>query len=288
MSRVALIGRRGQLGSDLEPVLRARGHVVEALDRPEIDICDAAATGARLRALAPDQVVNLAAFHHVDGCELDPRRAFVVNAEAVHALALVCRELDATLLHISTDYVFGANRGHSRPYVEADAPGPLNVYGVSKLAGEQLVRACWRKHFVVRTSGLFGRAQSRTKGANFVETVLARTAQGLRVVGDQVLGPTSTADLAPVLADLLGTDAFGLYHATNAGECSWFEFARATLELAGVQSEITPITTEQWGAPANRPHYSVLDNAGLRGLGLAPLRPWRDALAGYLEATGRR
>lgn len=288
MSRIALIGRRGQLGTDLEAVLRARGHIVEPLDRPGFDLRDRAAMEARLRAIAPERVVNLAAYHRVDACEVDWQEAFEVNAVAVRSLALVCRELDAPLLHVSTDYVFGADRGRRLPYTEADTPGPVNVYGTSKLAGEHLLAASWQKHFIVRTSGLYGRAQSRTKGSNFVEIVLARAPDRLRVVADQILAPTSTADLAPKLEEILRTNAYGTYHMTNGGECSWFEFAQAVLDLAGARTEVTPITTEAWGAPAERPRYSVLDNSKAGTLGLSSLRPWRDALAGYLESTGRR
>jgi dTDP-4-dehydrorhamnose reductase len=173
-------------------------------------------------------VINTAAFHRVDDCELDATSAFAVNAVAVHELARTCRELDAVLMHLSTDYVFGAERARSRPYAESDAPGPVSVYGASKLAGEHLLRSSWSRHFVVRSSGLYGRATSQSKGGNFVEIMLRMASVGrpLRVVADQRLAPTSTHALAQRLVALLDTDAYGLYHLTAGGECSWYEFGR--------------------------------------------------------------
>lgn len=292
MKRLVIIGNHGQLGSDLEELL-ARApdrYEVTGLDLPDFDIRAHAAARDRLLALAPHVIVNTAAFHRVDDCEDDAASAFAVNAVAVHNLAKICRELDAVLMHFSTDYVFGADRDRSRPYVETDAPGPLGVYAASKLAGEHVVRTAWRKHFVIRTSGLYGRNASQMKGGNFVEIMLrvAAASKPLRVVDDQRLGPTSTGDLAPKLVELLATDAYGLYHVTNGGACTWYEFARAIFTLAGLAPELSPTTTEAYGAKADRPRYSVLENRALGDLGLAPLRPWHDALADYLLLTGRR
>jgi dTDP-4-dehydrorhamnose reductase len=291
MRRVVIIGVNGQLGSDLRELLakKPESYEVVGLDLPDFDVREHARVRERLRELAPQLVVNMAAFHRVDDCEDEPQLAFEVNALAVLNLARVCRELDAPLMHFSTDYVFGAERDRRTPYTETDATGPVSVYGASKLAGEHLVRASWRKHFVVRTCGLYGRSQSSTKGGNFVEVMLrlARERKPLKVVDDQHLAPTSTFDLAPELEALLGTDAFGLYHLTAAGECTWYDFARAIFELTGQEPELAPTTTEAFGAKADRPRYSVLDNKAARAIGLAPLCPWREGLAEYLRLTGR-
>ncbi len=292
MKRVVIIGVNGQLGSDLREAFGRQPDrwEVAGVDLPDFDVRDHAGARQKLVALAPAAVVNMAAFHRVDDCEDDPRLAFEVNAVAAHNLARVCRELDVPLMHFSTDYVFGADRARSRPYAESDAPGPVSVYGVSKLAGEHVVRATWRKHFVVRPCGLYGRSQSGSKGGNCVEIMLKLAAAGkpLKVVDDQRLAPTSTYDLAPRLVELLSTDAWGLYHLTAGGDCTWYEFARAIFELAGVRADLSPTTTEAYGAKADRPRYSVLENRAARELGLLPMTPWREALAQYLALTGRR
>jgi dTDP-4-dehydrorhamnose reductase len=193
-------------------------------------------------------------------------------------------------MHISTDYVFdGAKRA---PYVETDAPNPLSAYGASKLAGELLIRAAWPKHYIVRTCGLYGRAGASGKGGNFVNTMLrlAREGKPIRVVGDQICTPTATADLAAQLALLIETRAWGTYHATSAGGCAWSAFAAEIFRLAAARGliaaapAVTAISSAEFGAPARRPPYSVLENRALADLGLDRMRPWQDALAGYIAS----
>jgi dTDP-4-dehydrorhamnose reductase len=283
--RIVVTGAAGQLGRELRRVLPAG---TTALAREDLDLCDAAAVGARLGALAPTVVVNAAADNRVDAAETDPAAAMAVNAEAVGTLARACRAAGAFLVHVSTDYVFD---GRARaPYPEDAAPNPLGAYARSKLAGERLALAIAPRAAVVRVAGLYARGGSRAKGC-FVERILAQAREGkpLRVVADQVTAPTWARDVAGALARLLprweaGRLAGGVWHLTAAGACSWWEFARAALELTGIAAEVTPITTADLALPAPRPAYSVLANTRLAAAGEPPLRPWRDALAAFLAA----
>ncbi|MGH7895763.1 MAG: dTDP-4-dehydrorhamnose reductase [Candidatus Binatia bacterium] len=280
-----IIGATGQLGRELGAALPA-GRTV-ALDRDALDVRDEAAVATRLAALRPDLVVNAAADNRVDAAEHDPEAAHAVNAVAVGALARAAHEAGAFLVHTSTDYVFDG-RGRT-PYREDDPPGPLGTYARSKLAGERLCAAHAPRHAIVRTAGVYAAGGSRGKGGSFIDRILtqARRGEPLRVVDDQVTAPTWARDLATALRRLFprwiaGDVPPGVYHVTNAGECTWFEFARTALELAGLTTSVTPITTAAYAAPAPRPAYSVLANAQLAAAGEPPLRHWRDALATYL------
>ncbi len=246
--RYAIIGAGGQLGRDLEP--RLTGEIFP-LRRDRADLTKPDMLGVTLKELDPAIVINCAAYNYVDKAETEPEAAFAVNAWGVHQLAKICAEQDRVLVHFSTDYVFGLDANRKTPYTESDAPGPVSVYGLSKLAGEYLVRSTWRKHFVIRTCGLYGVWGSGGKGGNFVETMLRVAGQGksLRVVADQTCTPTYTADLAEATVSLIGTGKFGLYHLTNGGCCTWYDFAGAIFEQAGVKADVTPITSEQFGAP---------------------------------------
>jgi dTDP-4-dehydrorhamnose reductase len=282
--RVLLTGADGQLGRE---IVRAwRGDDVIALGRGVLDVSDRAAVEGALEAHRPELVLNAAAFTAVDACETEVERAFAANAFGALHLADACRATGATLMHISTDYVFD---GTSRePYREDSAVRPLSVYGLSKATGEQLVRAALPEHYIVRTSGLYGRGDPAGPPANFVERMLqlARDGRALRVVDDQVTAPTSASDLAATLRQIAASGKHGTYHATNRGECTWFEFAQAIFELAGVEADLTPTTTEAYGAAAPRPAYSVLANDALAEAGIAPMRHWREALAAYLANRG--
>jgi dTDP-4-dehydrorhamnose reductase len=281
---ILLIGANGQLGSD---IVRTWADVaLVPLTHADIDVTDRAATIDAVASRRPDLVVNTAAFHQVDVCETEPERAFAVNAVGAMNVADACREADAALMHLSTDYVFSGTAG--RPYEEADPPDALNVYGVSKAAGEQLVRARLGRHYIVRTSGLYGVAGASGKGGNFVERMLqlCRDGNDINVVDDQRLSPTATADLARKLRELAASGRYGTYHVTNAGDCSWYEFARAIFELAGAEAKLSPTTTAAFAAKAVRPAYSALANSALAAAGIAPLRPWREALRDYLVAKG--
>jgi dTDP-4-dehydrorhamnose reductase len=285
--RYALLGAGGQLGRDLQS--RLPGEVV-AWTREQADLTRPVELRAALEALRPDIVVNCAAYNLVDKAESDPAGAFAVNAWGARDLALACHNLGCVLVHFSTDYVFGLDENHRTPWTETDAPGPVSVYGLSKLAGEYLVRSLCPRHFVVRTCGLYGVWGSGGKGGNFVETMLRLAGQGkpLRVVADQFCTPTYTVDLAAATAALATTERYGLYHLTNAGSCSWYEFAAAIFERASLKVELAPITSREFGAPARRPAYSVLSTSAYHALGLPSLRPWQEALTAYLDERGRK
>jgi dTDP-4-dehydrorhamnose reductase len=281
--KTAIVGARGQLGQDLSRTLAS---TVIALDRPLVDLTQPETLVAALIEHRPDAVVNCAAYNFVDRAEDEPGEAFAVNALGTRALAMACRDADCVLVHLSSDFVFGLDMERRTPYTEIDAPGPVSVYGGSKLAGEHFVRALCPRHFVFRTCGLYGTHGQGGKGGNFVEAMRKRAAAGVpwKVVDDQECTPTATADLAAAIAVLIGTDAYGLYHLTNAGSCSWFEFAQAILAEAGLANRVLPTTSVEYGAKARRPRYSVLDCSKYAALGLHPMRSWREALRDYLAA----
>jgi dTDP-4-dehydrorhamnose reductase len=283
--RVALIGSSGQLGTDLWHRLQAAGHDVLPLGHLDIEITNAASVAATLEPLAPQVVVNTAAYNLVDKAENEPDIAFAINALGPRNLARLCDARGWTLMHISSDYVFGLETSRTTPFTEADLPGPTSAYGLSKLAGEYFVRSECARHFVVRTCGLYGVAARRGKGkGNFVETMLrlGSDRKQLRVVDDQRCTPTSTADLADALTKLVATDAFGLYHATNDGSMTWCELATVIFRLAKLDVEVTPMTSAEFGAKARRPAFSVLDCGKLVSTIGAPLPNWHDAVARYL------
>jgi dTDP-4-dehydrorhamnose reductase len=279
--RIAILGANGQLGTDLTRALA--GHDIRALTRGDFDVTNHARARAVLMESRPQLIVNLTAYLRVDDCETLPEIAYGANTLAVLNLVRIANDLDAALAHVSTDYVFDGSS--ATPYTEDSVPCPLNVYGNSKLAGEYLVRSTVRKHFVIRTCGLYGHAGSQGKGGNFVETMLkkAHNQESIQVVNDQTLTPTSTADLAAQMAVLLPTAHYGLFHITNEGSCSWYEFAGAIFELSGLQADLKPTTSERFKAPASRPRYSVLENKRLKDLGLNQMLPWREALREYLR-----
>jgi dTDP-4-dehydrorhamnose reductase len=244
----------------------------------------------KLNDLRPDVVFNCAAYNFVDRAESEPDAAFAVNAWGVRTLAFICRDLDCVLVHFSTNYVFGLDDKRRTPYVETDNPGPISVYGMSKLAAEYFVRSTCPKHFVIRTAGLFGVGAGRGKGTNFVELMLrlAREGKPIRVVADQACTPTSTVDLAQTTIALVQTAQYGLYHLTNSGACSWHEYAQTIFELGNVQANLTAVSSQEFGAPAPRPKYSVMANAAYRALGFPEARSWREALVEYLRDRDRR
>ena len=271
--RVAVIGSTGQLGQDL---MRVFGEEAVGFAHEDLDVTDEESVASAVRSAEPDWVLNTAAFHRVDDCETNPTLTFAVNATGALNVAWAAAAVGSGVAFFSSDYVFGGqDRGRNNPYEEGDPPQPLSVYGVSKVAGEQLVVQANPRHLVVRSAGLYGTATSR-KGWTFPELMVnkARNEGALRVVTDQVLSPTFTADLAGKTKELIEQDAVGLFHLTNAGECSWFEFARGTLELAGVDAKMEQISTEQMNQRARRPPYSALDTTRLEAVGLEPLRPW--------------
>ena len=290
--RIAIIGT-GQLGSAVDQLLRTdpawQGSTVTVLGHSALDIRDAAAVEARLGELAAELVINAAAYNRVDEAEVDPEVAFAVNAIGPARLACATRVLHARLIHVSTDYVFSGElpvgQVADSGYREADLPAPRSVYGASKLAGEHLVLANAPDALVVRTSGVYGQRPSGSGKRNFVEAILGQAEAGgpLRVVDDQRLSPTYAVDLAAAILAAARLPAFGLIHVSNAGSCSWYEFARAILELAGSEAPIEPVPSSARPTPAYRPPYSVLDNGRLRELGIE-MPGWRPALARYMQA----
>jgi dTDP-4-dehydrorhamnose reductase len=279
--RILLTGAGGQLATDLAKSLCQEELI--PLSHAQLDVVDAAQVKATVEATRPDVVINTAAFHRVDDCETEVGRAIAVNAHGVRNLALACQRTGAALLHLSTDYVFDGEK--AQPYSEHDMPRPINVYGVSKLLGEVMIRHILDRYHIVRCSGLFGLAGASGKGGNFVRTMLrlAREERPIRVVHDQRFAPTYTADLADKIAWLITTANYGVWHITNAGEASWYDFAARIFELADLRPDLSPTTTAAFGARARRPSYSVLDHGRLRALGLDDLPPWEDALSRYLE-----
>lgn len=288
--RYAVLGAAGQLGRDLCP--RLSGEVI-ALSRggsPLVDLARPESLRTLFEDVRPDVVINCAAYNFVDRAESEPQEAFAVNAWGVRELARRCGERDCLLVHFSTDYVFGLDAARRQPWTEDDGPGPLSVYGLSKLAGEYFVRSLCPRRLIVRTCGLYGVWGSGGKGGNFVETMLRLADQGkpLRVVDDQICTPSYTVDVAETTIALLKTAPFGLYHVTNSGSCTWHELARTIFELSGVTANLTAIPSREYPTPARRPAYSVLDHSGLRNAGVASPRSWREALAAYLRERQRK
>jgi dTDP-4-dehydrorhamnose reductase len=276
--RILVTGANGMLGRDVTAVLAPR-HQVLPHPREALDIADPAAVRAAFEAAKPDAVVNCAAFTDVDGAESHRAEAFTINALGARNVALAAEAVGAALAHVSTDYVFDG--AAAEPYTEFDPTGPINVYGLSKRAGEDEIRAHCRRHFIVRSAWLYGE-----HGRNFVWTILkaARERDGLEVVDDQVGSPTWTADLARMLEALLETGAYGTYHASAGGSCTWYAFTGAILKAKEVATPVRPVTTDRFPRPARRPANSVLDNLCLRALGLS-MRPSDEALAEFLAAT---
>jgi dTDP-4-dehydrorhamnose reductase len=283
--KFAVIGSTGQLGQDL---MRVFGEEAVGLTHQDLDVTDGVGVASAIYSLRPDWVVNTAAFHRVDDCEINPALAFAANALGALNAARAAAAVGAGIVFFSTDYVFGGqDRERGNPYQETDNLHPLNVYGVSKAAGERLVMQANERHIVVRSAGLYGTATSR-KGWTFPELMLnkARTEGFVQVVTDQALSPTFTADLAQKTKELMEQQAVGLFHLTNGGECSWFEFAQGVFDLVGVDVKMEPIHTGQTHRRARRPSYSALTTVRLEDMGLSPMRPWREALSAYLSAKG--
>jgi dTDP-4-dehydrorhamnose reductase len=281
--KLCVLGANGQLGSDIVAAFRAAGSEVVPLTHAQIEITSVDSVRAALAASGADVVINPAAFHHVEKCETDPATAFAVNAVGARNLAAATQALGAALVHISTDYVF--NGGKRAPYVEQDAPGPLNVYANSKLAGEYFVRSINPRHFVLRVAAIYGHHPCRGKGGrNFVETMLklANERDEVRVVDDEFTTPTPTVQIARQLVALVGTAHYGLYHASAEGSCSWYEFAGAIFEMAGAKVRLQRAAPGEFAAAVSRPKYSVLENAALKRKDLNRFTHWRDGLREYL------
>jgi dTDP-4-dehydrorhamnose reductase len=282
---VLITGGGGQLASDLEEQLRDRCRV-SAPSRGELDITDQGALERAFERVEPAVVFNCAAFHNVEVCEREEDRSFEVNARAVKRLAQRSADADAGLVHLSTNYVFPGDR--DRPYSEADRPSPRSVYAISKLAGEHAALAYCPGALVVRGSGLYGRHGSASKGGNFVERVIHRGREqgALKMVADQRLTPTYTADLAGAIIAAVERDVSGLLHVTNSGSCSWHEFTLAIMDIAGIDVPVEPVRTVRAPGGADRPLNGVLCSERAREEGLANLRSWEAALDDYMASAG--
>jgi dTDP-4-dehydrorhamnose reductase len=285
LNRVLITGGGGQLASDLEELL-SDASVLAAPPHAELDVTDDDSVGRAFEQVRPEVVFNCAAFHNVEVCERAEDRSFEVNARAVKRLAERCAEVQARLVHLSTNYVFPGTR--SEPYAEHDRPEPRSVYAISKLAGEQCALAYAPGSIVVRSAGLYGLHGSASKGGNFVTRMVdrARGDGALKMVADQRLSPTYTGHLAPAVLEAAESGAAGVLHLTSSGDCSWFEFTEAILELAGIDAPIEAVETRIPPGGADRPLNGVLARPAADAAGLAPLGPWREALSDYMRHAG--
>jgi dTDP-4-dehydrorhamnose reductase len=284
--KVVVVGSNGQLGSDVVRAFADNGDEVLPLTHADIEIAEGESVTNKLRALEPGLVVNTAAMHHVENCELQPERTFAVNALGARNLARAAREIGATLVQVSTDYVFDGSK--VSPYDEGDPPRPLSVYGNTKLAGEYFVRATLDKHFVLRTSAIYGKSHCRAKsGLNFIQLMLklAKERGEVRVVDSEFVTPTATPDLARQIVALSRCENYGLYHATAEGACSWFEFAREIFALTNTKVTLKVAGPDEFPAKVPRPKYSVLENRGLKRLGINTFAPWQEGLRDYLGVS---
>lgn len=288
---ILLTGAKGQLGSQIMNIIQSGrseigkipSEVAEAkvtgIDIQDLDLTDLGAVRNYLKELRPDVVINPAAFTNVDACETNIDTAFKVNALAARNMAMVCEEIGAKLIHISTDYVFSGVG--TEPLKEHDMTAPVSIYGKTKLAGENFVREFCSKYFIVRTAWLYG-----YNGKNFVYTIMnaAKEKGHLTVVDDQRGNPTNAEDLAHHILKLAVTEEYGVYHCTGEGECSWYDFAKAIVEYSGINCTVDPITSEQLvNRAAKRPAYSSLDNMMLRCTVGNEMREWKEALKEFIN-----
>jgi len=287
---VAVTGSEGMLGQDLMEALAEKGVRAEGIDirakNNSADITNGNSIADSIKRVDPDILIHTAAYTDVDGCELNPDKAYSINREGTRNITKACKDIGTFLIYISTDFVFdGEKNGH---YTEDDKPNPLNVYGRSKLEGENFIRADLKNYLIIRTSWLFGRG-----GKNFVDTIVAKAdkAKRLKIVNDQSGSPTYTVDLAKVLTDLLpkADELKGeVYNITNSGSCTWYEFAKEVLKLKAIEDvELVAIGSDEIGRAATRPKMSILDNSKLIETIGRPLPGWQDALSRHLAAITR-
>ena len=280
---ILIIGSNGQLGREMQRTLTKRDVAFKACDYPEIDIASPQSMGRLIVETKPDAVVNCAAYTNVDKAESDYDHAYQINALGPKNLAEACNLHGIELVHISTDYVFSGEaileRGAPRPYIESDIPGPVTVYGKTKLEGEKFVQSLHDQYYILRTAWLYG------DGNNFVRTMLKLSEQldNINVVNDQIGSPTSTVDLANVICSIINSRQYGLYHATCEGQCSWYDFTKKIFQLRGIDTSVAPVTSTEFVRPAKRPAWSVLENANLKKIQKNLFRNWEDSLREYLN-----
>jgi len=276
--RIILTGADGQLGHDLRRTLDQHDLIPFTLE--DLDITDFSSVVKKIEEVGPEIVVNCAAYTDVDGCESNKALAYQVNAVGPQNLAIACEMAGAALLQVSTDFIFDGSKGS--PYQEFDLPNPLSVYGLSKLAGEKYVSSLTNRYYIVRTAWLYGQS-----GNNFVKSILkiAGEKEKLQIVDDQIGSPTFTYDLAERIADIITSKGYGIYHVVNGGQCSWYDFGKKILEIAGLEREVEPISSNDLDRPAKRPKYSVLDDLSLRLRGFSSLRSWEAGLVAYFKES---
>jgi dTDP-4-dehydrorhamnose reductase len=278
--KILITGGTGQLGTDLTSLLNQE-HDVISCSRKELDVTNQDETLAYIEKAIPDVIIHTGAYTKVDQAETEQEEAYRVNALGTRNIAMASERMGAKLVYLSTDYVFDGVS--SRPYQEHDLPNPLSVYGKTKLAGEKFVQCLCSRFFILRTSWIYGK-----HGSNFVKTMLklASERNEVCVVNDQIGSPTYTEDLSLFISRIIHTEYYGIYHVSNIGYCSWYDFAIAIFELAGIEHiKVTPVSTAEFPRPAPRPAYSVLDHLGIRAQGLEDLPHWRDALSRYFART---
>ena len=278
--KVLVTGVKGQLGYDVVKDLKKRGHEPIGVDREEMDLMNNDAIREFIMNTRPEAIIHCAAYTAVDKAEEEVEVCYQVNAEATKVIAECAKELDITLIYISTDYVFdGTKEGE---YVETDVPNPINVYGASKLLGEQYVQHLLEKYYIVRISWVFGE-----NGNNFIKTMhrLGLERDELNIIHDQIGSPTYTADLAPLLVDMMETNNYGIYHATNEGTCSWFEFANEIFKQSNIEVKTNPITTDQYPTAAKRPMNSRMSKKKLLNNGFFLLPSWKKSVDKYIKGN---
>ncbi|TDF96219.1 dTDP-4-dehydrorhamnose reductase [Paenibacillus piri] len=278
--RVLVTGAYGQLGRDVVDIFREK-HEVLGFGRNELDITDPNHCQQMIQEYRPDVIIHCAAYTAVDLAESEEDQAYLVNAYGTRNVAVAAEKMGCKICYISTDYVFDGSSAN--PYKEYDNTNPTSVYGKSKRAGENLIQTLSSKYFIVRTSWVYGQ-----HGNNFVKTMLkiSKERDKLSVVNDQIGSPTFTEDLAKFLLELVNSEKYGIYHASNSGSCSWYDFAKAIFEESNIAITVQPCTTEDFPRPAPRPKNSVMDHLSIRADGFKDLRPWREALTEFLQKYG--
>jgi dTDP-4-dehydrorhamnose reductase len=286
-TKVAIFGAGGQLGVELMSAFAKRGYDVRGFERTDVDITNRAQVEQCVAGIDPAVIVNSAAYNQVDVAEKDADAAFQVNALAVRNLALAARQVDARLVHFSTDYVFDGMAG--RPYTESDKPHPLSAYAVSKYAGELYAEAYLATPIIIRTSGVFGPAGMRTNRSNFVELMLrlAASSNPIRVVEDHVASPAYAPALAARTVELVGRQVSGVFHIGGGTPISWFDFASRIFAASGISPQLRATNEREYRTAARRPKYSALANMRIAQIGVEPMPPLDAAIREYLEKTGR-
>ena len=286
--KIALIGANGQLGFDLQNIFADSGYELFNFNGPPegvFDIVDKDLLKRTFNEIKPQIVINTAAFTDVPGCEIKKELAYSINTEGAKNVAEICRDNGSVLIHISTDYVFDGEK--KSPYVETDKVNPLNYYGYTKKKAEDFIKNTLEKYYILRTSGLYGKKGSIVKKGNFVFNIIEKAKKGeiLKIVTDEVLTPTSSQELAFQIKKICDTlPEYGIYHTTNQGECSWYEFAVKIFSILSINVEIIPVYQKDLPQSVVRPKYSVLENSNLKKLGLDVFSHWEKALQDFLTS----